>query len=152
MQQFSVEQVVPHSGKMSLLDSIDAYGEDWLEASATIHPENLFLQNGGVPSWVGIEYMAQTVAAYGGTVARLASDDVQIGFLLGTRRYEIDTPSFDLGTRLFMRVQHLMSSESGLGAFECSIHGTQRGRAFSSTANLNIYQPKNIDEILEGQP
>ena len=42
----------------------------------------------GVPGYVGLEYIAQTIAAHGGLRARAVGEPVRIGFLLGTRRYD----------------------------------------------------------------
>lgn len=148
MQHYDVEQLVPHAGRMSLLHTIEGYGEDWLEASAEISIDNPFISESGVPAWVGIEYMAQTVAAFAGRSALLAGDKVKVGFLLGTRRYNTDVPAFAMGTRLLMRVKQLMASEGGLNAFECTISGVQHERPFSCTASINVYQPNSIDDIL----
>lgn len=148
-QAFSVDELVPHSGSMSLLDTIDGYGDDWLEASALITTDNLFLRDDAVPAWVGIEYMAQTVAAFGGVCSRQAGDEVKIGFLLGTRRFETDTTAFKLGTRLTMRASHIMTSDSGLGSFDCTLTAIQDGKTISARAKLSVYQPDNIQDILK---
>ena len=34
--RYRVEDLVPHRGAMSLLDSIDDYGPDWLRATVTV--------------------------------------------------------------------------------------------------------------------
>lgn len=69
--EFSVAQLVPHSGKMSLLDNIVEYGDDWLSAEVCITADSMFADEKGVPGWVGLEYMAQAVAAYAGLQERL---------------------------------------------------------------------------------
>jgi predicted hotdog family 3-hydroxylacyl-ACP dehydratase len=51
---------------MSLLDSIDDYGEDWLRSSLTVRPDSPSRVPGGVPGWAGIEYMAQAACALAG--------------------------------------------------------------------------------------
>ena len=45
----------------------------------------LFVEDGQVPAWVGIEYMAQAIAAWAGCRARAAGKPPQLGFLLGSR-------------------------------------------------------------------
>lgn len=72
MISYDIEEIVPHSGAMSLLSTLKAYSVDdmWLEAQATIRDNNPFLTNGIVPSWVGIEYMAQAIAALSGIISR----------------------------------------------------------------------------------
>ncbi|WP_315982756.1 hypothetical protein [Aliamphritea spongicola] len=70
MSEYSVSQLVPHSGKMSLLDEIIDYGDEWLEASVRIHAGAMFADDKGVPAWVGLEYLAQAVGAYAGLQER----------------------------------------------------------------------------------
>jgi predicted hotdog family 3-hydroxylacyl-ACP dehydratase len=41
-ERYEVEQLVPHRGRMSLLDSIMEYGEDWLRARVTPRPTSPF--------------------------------------------------------------------------------------------------------------
>ena len=62
----AVESLVPHRGTMSLLDRVLAVDEEQALAEVDVGPASLFAQADGVPAWVGIEYMAQTVAAWAG--------------------------------------------------------------------------------------
>ena len=80
MTNYPIDELVPHSGTMSLLDKVVEYGEDWLTAEVTISPETLFLTNDAVPAWVGVEYMAQTIAAFAGILAKTHQQDVKLGF------------------------------------------------------------------------
>lgn len=150
---YPIADVVPHAGTMSLLAAIDDGGDDWLQARASIDPDNLFVTADGVPSWVGIEYMAQTVAAWAGVQARRRGELPHIGFLVGTRRYEVDTPLFPLGCQLQIHVQQLLAGDNGLGAFECSLQAfAADGARYSARATLNVFQPDNVDEILGEAP
>lgn len=45
MTSFTVDELVPHSGLMSLLDRIVDHGDDWLEAQVDISENTLFLKN-----------------------------------------------------------------------------------------------------------
>jgi predicted hotdog family 3-hydroxylacyl-ACP dehydratase len=60
---YSFESVVPHTGTMVLLDQIEYWDETGLQASVTIRADAPFADVSGVPAWVGIELMAQTIAA-----------------------------------------------------------------------------------------
>jgi predicted hotdog family 3-hydroxylacyl-ACP dehydratase len=92
---------------MILIDALagdtDADGE--LEAVVQIAEDSRFFEAGrGVPSHVGIEYVAQTVAALVGLRARRGGDAVRLGYLLGARRYDAQVSYFTLGARLSVRV------------------------------------------------
>ena len=56
---WSVEELLPHSGLMMLLDDAIAAGEGWVEAGVRIGEDSLLYESGlGVPAWAGIEFMA----------------------------------------------------------------------------------------------
>ncbi len=145
MTNYPIDELVPHSGTMSLLDKVVEYGEDWLTAEVTISPETLFLTNNAVPAWVGVEYMAQTIAAFAGILAKTHQQDVKLGFLLGTRKYTTSVSSFPIGTRLIIRVEKELQSDDGLGVFNCSIDAEN----ISVTARLNVFQPKDAEQFFE---
>jgi predicted hotdog family 3-hydroxylacyl-ACP dehydratase len=130
--------LVPHAGSMVLLDRLVSADEERLCAEVFIRSDSLFCTAEGVGAWVGLEYMAQAVAAYAGYVAHLRGEAVKIGFLLGTRRFDCSLPFFSVGTRLEIYIQRIFQSESGMGSFECRIHA---GADRVASATLTVYQP-----------
>ncbi|WP_297811428.1 hotdog family protein [uncultured Methylophaga sp.] len=143
--EFDVADLVPHSGTMSLLSRITAYGEDWLEAEVDIHESSLFAEADGVPAWVGLEYLAQTIAAYAGLQERKKHATPKIGFLLGTRRYEVSQPFFASGLTLIIRVRREMVADNGLHVFQ----GCLTGHQVEATANLNVFQPEDATAFMK---
>ena len=105
----AVESVLPHAAPMILIHEMVRNGETSAESSVCITEDVMFYdaETGGVPSYVGIEYIAQTVAAHAGAAARANGDPVRIGFLLGTRHYACSVPYFVLGAKLTVRVRAL---------------------------------------------
>ena len=87
-----------------------------------------YLQEDGLaPSWLGLEWMAQTAAAYSGYRHRMAGRPPRIGFLLGTQAYEVLQPFFRVGEAYEVLAEALFLDDSGPGAFACEIrHGGQR--------------------------
>ncbi|MFS2044934.1 hypothetical protein ACEN9Z_12955 [Stenotrophomonas geniculata] len=63
---YAIEEVVPHRQDMCLLQRITHWDQDTLEAELVVPEAGLFVENGEVPAWVGIEYMAQAIAAWAG--------------------------------------------------------------------------------------
>lgn len=131
-----VTDLIPHSGDMVLLDRIVDYDDRGLTAELAVRGDGLFGDGRTVPAWVGIEYMAQTVAAYVGMKARQANEPIRMGFLLGTRRYNSNVAAFKTGATLTIRVDKIIQDD-GLGVFDCRI----QGEGVEVTANLNVYQP-----------
>ena len=61
----------------------------------TSAPDNPYFVPGlGVPVWVGIELMAQAIAAHAGLGARREQKPPRAGMLLGTRRFEASAAYF----------------------------------------------------------
>jgi predicted hotdog family 3-hydroxylacyl-ACP dehydratase len=92
---------------------------------------------GSLPGWVGIELMAQTIAAWAGMQGRLRGEPVRIGMLLGTRKYRCQPTSFAAGALLTIEASCLLQ-DGGMASFECRI--LQDGRE-CATARLSTYQP-----------
>ena len=136
MKMFAVEELVPHSGRMVLLNRVIEFDEENMVAEVIVRDDGLFGNNNTVPAWLGIEYMAQTIAALGGMKRRLAGRALNLGFLLGTRRYDCNVDTFAVGSVLTVSVQRLVEDQ-GLGVFDCRI--TAEG--ISASAKLNVYQP-----------
>jgi len=141
---FDIREVVPHSGIMSLLDDVVDHDDQSLCAQVTINKDSLFAEARGVPAWVGIEYMAQAIAAYSGVIARSAGQSVSVGFLVGTRKYIANQAFFPLGQTLKVSVHEELRGDNGLGVFRCKITSD----TIEASASLSVFQPKNLDEFL----
>ena len=147
METPDIRSLVPHSGSMVLLDRVISVDEDSLCAEVTIRPDSPFSGPDGVGAWVGIEYMAQAIAAHAGHAARLRGEPVRIGFLLGARRYECVRPSFAAGSTLRVGVKCLLLAENGLGSFECRIDDVD---GVAATATVSVFSPSDVDVFLNG--
>jgi predicted hotdog family 3-hydroxylacyl-ACP dehydratase len=145
-----IARLVPHAGAMSLLDRVLEADAEILCAEVRIHPGSMFYANGGVGSWVGVEYMAQAVAAQAGWLAVSQGSPVRPGFLLGSRRYSATQPLFADGALLHVRVQQVLRGENGLAAFDCSIvHADGAGQAALASGTLTVFQPDDVNEFLQ---
>ncbi|MFN9473061.1 hypothetical protein [Acidovorax sp.] len=136
-----VENYVPHRGAMLLLDRLLAADVDSAVAEVTVPRGGLFLHDAGMPSWVGMEYMAQTVAAWAGWNALRKCQAVKIGFLLGSRRYETTQAFFAPGAVLRIRVDCDMMGDNGLGMFDCRIHGADEKEL--ACARISVFEPED---------
>jgi len=143
-----IHELVPHSGAMSLLGRMLGADDETLSAEVTITCESMFCVDGAVGAWVGVEYMAQAVAAHAGHAARLRGLPVRVGFLLGARRYACAAPAFAVGSVLHIHVERALQGENGLGAFDCRIVDAGDGRELA-TATITVFQPDNVEEFLQ---
>jgi predicted hotdog family 3-hydroxylacyl-ACP dehydratase len=140
-----ITDLVPHRGGMLLIDELLHDDLDQVRACVTVRRDQLFVTDEGMPAWVGVELMAQTVAAWGGMRRRDAGQQVQLGFLLGTRKYETRVPFFPIGQRVEISARLEMVSEAGLGVFISTI---EVGGKAVATASLNVFQPPNVEAYL----
>ncbi len=140
---YTIAEIVPHSGRMSLLDRAIEGDAESFSAELEIRSDGLFFSNGAVGGWVGIEYMAQTVAAWAGWQARLRGETPQIGFLLGSRRYACSRHQFHVGEILRISVQRVFQADNGLGQFDCSIAINDEEIA---TAALTVFEPQETPD------
>jgi predicted hotdog family 3-hydroxylacyl-ACP dehydratase len=131
-----IGRLLPHGPEMTLIDRLVWTSDEASIASVYISESALFLNEGFVPSYVGIEYMAQTIAARVGFEARRANKEPPIGFLLGTRSYRCSLNGFPLGSRLEVRVEPVFM-DAGFGAFNCRITLDEP----VAEAVLNTYRP-----------
>jgi predicted hotdog family 3-hydroxylacyl-ACP dehydratase len=143
-----IRALVPHSGQMVLLDRALSADEDNLCAEVRIHAGSMLAGADGVGAWVGIEYMAQAVAAHAGWLALRRGEEVKVGFLLGSRKYEASVPVFAAGSVLHVHVHRVLQAENGLGAFECRIDVVD-GVQGAATATVTVFQPHNVNQFLK---
>lgn len=132
--------VLPHTGRAVLLDEILDDGDDHLVAAATITPSHPFFVEGhGVPVWVGIELMAQAIAAHAGLAGRRANRAPRRGMLLGTRHYHGHVAWFPVGARLVIHVEREFGDSGGAAACRCRI---DCDGAVAAEATITIIEEK----------
>lgn len=139
----AVVDLLPHDPPMVLVDSVLAFDAEFIHAQVTIQPHSPFCEEGAVPAYVAIEYMAQTVGVWNGLMAKAHNQSPKIGFLLGSRRLDLKVPNFKVGQVLdiYGQSQYI---DGEMASFDCWIE-VDRERV--AQAGLNVYQPKDINEF-----
>lgn len=149
MNKYDINQVLPHQSPMILIDSLENYDVDSCRCAVVISQHSPFYNTGknGVPSYIGSEYMAQAIAAFAGAHALDENENVQIGFLLGSRKYKTMCSYFTLGATLTITIKELYREDSGLRVFECEILSAEK--SVLAQANINVFQPKDPDAFIQ---
>ena len=132
---YDVSELLPHEPPLILLNRVDSYSDASLLAEVDITDRSLFLTAEGVPSYIGIEYMAQACAAYVGVIAQEAHEPVKIGFLLGTRNYVAHAPWFRHGQKLIVNVA-MTYRDGQMASFACRI---DVDAILAAEAQLSVY-------------
>jgi predicted hotdog family 3-hydroxylacyl-ACP dehydratase len=142
LETLNVAELLPISGPAILLDKIVSENEKGVTTRVgeitSAHPY-YSIELHGVPSWVGIEFMAQSIGLHAGLSARRENRPPRVGYLLGTRRYVPRVPVFEQGLELMISAEQLYSDVTGLGAYACTIEGSGRTLA---AATIIVFQGK----------
>ena len=141
---YPVESLVPHRPPMSLLDEIVSCDLENGTLSAAFSARREWAEN-----WSAIEYMAQAAAALAGAADRAGGYDgpPKPGFLLGTRKLELDFPGFEAGRRYVARSK-IVFIDGEAASFECEIADGERVLA---RATLNAYRPQDIAAFMSSK-
>ncbi|MFB4368334.1 MULTISPECIES: 3-hydroxylacyl-ACP dehydratase [unclassified Pseudomonas] len=149
MSVWPVAELVPHAGDMILIDEVLAFGADHIDTRLVVRPNGLFSQaDGSLPASVGIELMAQSVAAFAGCHAREQGLPVELGFLLGTRNFSCNVDRFPAGSTLLIHANRSLQDENGMCVFECRLEGP----GILVEARLNVFQPRDVSTYIQEPP
>lgn len=142
----AIEAYVPHRGAMLMLDRVLEVGGEHAVAEVVVPADGLFVRDGRMPAWVGIEYMAQTISAWSGGRARREGRQPMVGFLLGSRRYEAHCADFPVGAVLRIEARQEFVGDNGLGQFDCRI---LHDGAEVATARVSTFEPEDGQSFLK---
>ena len=176
-----VRELLPHRGSAVLLGRVLEH--DAKRTVCTVDPdagESFRDADGSIPACVGLEFMAQTIAAHGGLLelekarespgsaadsgrksgtdtdfAKSASvpdfpTEARPGFFVGTRRISFHVDRFARGQPLAVTAVHLRSS-AGLHAFNCSIDDGAGGPSMVSGV-LTVYLLESFEALAKDFP
>ena len=142
--------LLPHRPPMALIDGVEVFDSEAkrVVVSVKIDDSNPFFSDGGVPSWVAIEYMAQASAALVGLRDRSRVPDCapRAGMLLGTRRMDVGLPRFVAGETYHASAECVFE-DSDAASFQCEIRDAADRVVASAT--LNAYRPPDMAAFLK---
>ena len=145
---YAVATLLPQSGRMVLVDKVLEAGADHIVVALNVRDDGLFSgPDNTVPAWVGLEYMAQAVAAFSGYQRKLRGQPIDLGFLLGTRYYECSVGQFSCGSRLTVKAEKIIEAANDMVVFDCHLEGEQ----IEAKAKLNLLMPQDSKKFLAGK-
>ena len=139
MINISIADILPHKPPMILVDAVATFRKDFIHTTLTIKKGIPFYIDGKVPSYVSIEYMAQSIGAWRGLLALEEKKPPQIGFLLGTRKLHLGVPFFEEGDTLDI-YGDASYSDGEIASFKCWV---ERDNDLVASASLNVFQPND---------
>lgn len=135
---------------MILLDTIIDHGDDWLEAYVSHSKHCLFADHlGRIPTWVGLEYICQAVAALEG-IGRLRNGAAIIpGAVMGAKSLLTSQPYFLTQQAVRVRIQEEIRGETTLAVYS-GIIADDDGQALV-TSTVKVIMPEDPTIIFKGK-
>ncbi len=113
---------LPHRPPALLLEGVAQAHAQGGTALARVDPGAWYADaDGAMPGWVGLELMAQAVAACRGRSLAEAGAPPRGGYLVGVREYRCQVPAFPAGAALEVRARLDLEDPGGLRRFRCEI-------------------------------
>jgi len=140
----NVAELVRHSGEIILIDTIIEVDDESLHAETTVRNDGLF--NTGpedVPSFIAVEYMAQSIAAWAGYRGRHEGKPANPGLLLGTRDFTASIPMLPVGSTVQIQVNLVMEMASGLAVFDAQVSNDE----LTISSRLSVLTVYSLDDI-----
>jgi len=124
-----IGELVPHAPPMLLLTRVLSH--ETLATRCEVDPggQTFFrTDDGDMPCWVALEYMAQCVAVHAGLQAREQEQPPRVGFVIGSPRLRFHEPSLGGRGKLEVSATYLRGRvELGAISFDCALR--ERGEA-----------------------
>lgn len=139
-----IAELLPHDRPMMLLDSLVAGDDAGVTCTAQPRNDGLFDDDSSVPAYLGLEYMAQTVAACSGLRAYRRGEPPRLGFLLGSRHFKTNVTRLPCHQTLTISVHQTVQSDSGMASFECQVTGD----GIQQAARLSVFEPADPERYL----
>ena len=100
-----IEMLVPHRWPMLLIDSVLSSDDKGVWAVARVKADTAFVKGGRVSTAVGLEYLAQTAAAFFTLQSTEVPARVRQGMLIACSRMDADIPWFTVGDSLLLHAR-----------------------------------------------
>ncbi len=143
-----IERLLPHDHPMILISGVKLYEKNlksiitWVD----INEESLFFDSmiGGVPSYVSLEYIAQTIAALAGIYTYRQGLEPPKGFILGTRKMNLDVDVLAPGRYEIYCEELFFDNE--FASFDCKLKIDDKELVSSI---LNTYRVENMEKFVK---
>jgi predicted hotdog family 3-hydroxylacyl-ACP dehydratase len=125
---------MPHKPPMLLVDEVVSVEGPRITVKAHISPDHILLEDGAISPLLAIELFAQAAAAL--MVHRSAQHGagMESGYLLGTRKLELEVDAFHVGDELVVRAEELWGADA-LSQLDCTL---ERGGKVVAKGSINV--------------
>ncbi|MDH4572181.1 hypothetical protein CUR86_06710 [Salinicola acroporae] len=132
---------------MCLLTRLIAASDDGATAETWTRHDDLFAETDGIPAWVGVEWLAQTVAAWAGFRAFGSTEAAAPGLLLGAKRYRARVPVFAFDQRIQVTITVDFVADNGVTQVSGELRRTETGELPLAHGSLTLYRPDSMPTL-----
>ncbi|MBR4597724.1 MAG: hypothetical protein IKO42_04940 [Opitutales bacterium] len=141
-----IEELLPHAKPMVVLNEVGELDMENSSASArfTVGKNDVLFEEdlNGVAAHFALEYMAQAIGVFVGLwgKARDPNFKQEIGFVLGTRKMQLNVPVFCEGKTYLVEAKKVFF-DSEMASFDCAIFDENKNLCASAT--VNAFKPND---------
>lgn len=149
--KYPIAELLPHRPPMVMIKSVIGFSleNSEVETLPDVSESNVFYRHelGGVPACAALEFMAQTIGCFAGLAGKAADPNFKqgIGFVLGSRKLELNIDKFDPNTRYTVKAVKCFFDDE-MASFDCSVYDANRNTVASGL--VNVFRPKNTEDFI----
>ncbi len=122
-----ISELLPHQPPMILLSALREISQNKATCSATAGtPPISGYDTTPLPISIGVEYMAQTIAAFSGYWAKKRGAPVRRGLVAALREVRVYAESFFVAEELLATVE-MLHTDQALSIFQCQLQRAESG-------------------------
>ena len=134
---------IPHKGKMLLIDEIENidFENKTITAFATINEDNIFYETDGVPSYIFIEYVAQSCAAYNSyNQIQNNNEKEKIGFILNIKSANCYKDKVASGETIYIKAKETLR-DSNIAYYDGEVFYNNQNNDKIMDCSIMVMQP-----------
>lgn len=149
---YNPSDLLPQKPPMEFISAVESFDMEnqTLIARVDIKDTDLLFQKNinGVPSWAGMEYMAQSIACFIGCkdIYLTGKTGAVPGFILGSRDLHFLQSVYKIGQSYYIHVKSLFC-DSNMASFECIIMD-EKGTIMANGI-LNAFRPDDLTNFMK---
>ena len=129
-------ELLPHARPMLLVRRVLSHSPERTACAVEVADSELFrASDGRVPAYVGLEYMAQCIAAHGGLLARALGAAPSRGLLVGAKQLALHREWLAADESLEVSAR-LLGRAGALASFACELRA---GDELVADGTLSVY-------------
>lgn len=145
-ESLDIASLIPHGDESLLLDGVVDHDCKSTTTCVVVGSQPwLTRSDGSVAPWLGIEYMAQSIAVHEGIIARSEGRKIPLGFLVLVTSFKLHESVLQRGERLEVQTTRVRG-RPGLGVLShtCTLYrsGADSSRDVIAEGRLSISIPK----------